>query len=56
MRAPSSHRPVTFALSEQEEHRHTDARTAETTTVRKEPPSFARNIFPEFHVPPGIET
>jgi len=55
MRALSPYPPATFALPEQEEHWHRSDSTAETT-IRKELPSLARNIFPEFHAPTGIET
>jgi len=56
MRALSPHRPGTFALPEQEEHRPRGYSTAETTTVQKELPSLALSIFPVFHAPTGIET
>src|SRR5208337_1907037 len=51
-----SHRPATFTLPEQEEHRHRSDSTADTTTIGKVLPSLAPNIFPEFHAPTWVET
>jgi len=56
MRALSPHRPATFDLPEQEEHWHRSDSTADATTIRKELPSLARNIFPEFPAPTCVET
>jgi hypothetical protein len=58
VRTTSPHRPATYALSEQEEHRRRgrDDYPAEMMTVREELPSLALGILPEFHVATCVGT